>query len=175
MPPESATLVLFNDGDDASRTRMETALRPLVRGAALKVYRTPAGLERRLCRPGSPRTDLVLLCPASVSTLQGLKKLRELLAGAFRVVLVLPNREPETIAAGHGFFPRYMGYADGDLTDVFAVLARLLDRPMESETKGKLDDRSRSQFRPGGALDRPRAAEKRQTQRPNGRQNSGGG
>jgi hypothetical protein len=138
---------------------METALRPLVRGAALKVYRTPAGLERRLCRPGSPRTDLVLLCPASVSTLQGLKKFRDLLAGAFRVVLVLPNREPETIAAGHCFFPRYMGYADGDLADVFAVLARLLDRPLECATKGKPNDRSRSPVRPSGASGRPRPEE----------------
>jgi hypothetical protein len=174
MPPESATLVLFNDGAPADRTRMETALRPLVRGTALKVYRTPAGLRRRLCRPGSPRTDLVLLCPASVRTLQGLKNFRDLLAGAFRVVLVLPNREPETIAAGHGFFPRYMGYADGDLTDVFAVLARLLGRPMDRARKGNTDEPSGSQIRSGGASDRPRS-EAPSAQRPNARQNSGGG
>ncbi|MFP4030959.1 MAG: hypothetical protein ACLFRG_06035 [Desulfococcaceae bacterium] len=137
MLPETDIVVLYADADHPAGAQLEAGIRSLVNGASRKAYRTVAGLERRLCKPGSPRTDLVLLCPASLSTLRQLSRLRPLLVATHRVVMVLPDRTPETIAAGHGFFPRYIGFADGDLGDVFAVLARLLGRPAESPRERK--------------------------------------
>lgn len=45
-----------------------------------------------------------------------------------RIILVLPDRFPATIAAGHRFYPRYMSDLDGGLTDVFAVLDKMIIR-----------------------------------------------
>lgn len=130
-------VVLYAEAGHPAGAQLEAGIRSLVNGAARKAYRTIAGLERRLCRPGSPRTDLVVLCPASLSSLQQLSRLRPLLVATHRVVMVLPDRNPETIATGHAFFPRYIGFADEDLGDVFAVLARLLGRPAESRRERK--------------------------------------
>jgi hypothetical protein len=137
MLPETDIVVLYAEADHPAGARLEAGIQPLVNGASRKAYRTVAGLERRLCRPGSPRTDLIVLCPASLSTLQQLSRLRPLLVSNHRVVMVLPDRTPETIATGHAFFPRYIGFADGDLEDVFAVLARLLGGSSQSRRERK--------------------------------------
>ncbi len=42
------------------------------------------------------------------------------------IILVLPDREAETVAKGHTLYPRFMAYIDGDLTDVAAVLGKML-------------------------------------------------
>ncbi len=135
MLPFPSILVLFADTDHPTIAGWETGIRSLVDEGALKRYRTVEALERRLCRPGSPQTDLVLLCPASLSALRRLGRIRPLLVTTHRVVMVLPDRTPEAVAAGHAFFPRYIGFADGDVGDVFAVLARLLGRATKSKEK----------------------------------------
>ena len=43
-------------------------------------------------------------------------------------ILVLPDREAETIALGHTLYPRFISFADGDLQDVAAVLDKMLHR-----------------------------------------------
>lgn len=46
-----------------------------------------------------------------------------------KTILVLPDREPDTISMGHALYPRFIGYADSDLQDVAAVLDKMLDLP----------------------------------------------
>ena len=46
-----------------------------------------------------------------------------------KTILVLPDREPDTIAIGHSLYPRFISYADGDLLDVAAVLEKMLGQP----------------------------------------------
>jgi hypothetical protein len=42
-----------------------------------------------------------------------------------RIILILPNHEDETVVMGHRLEPRLLTYADGDFTDVSAVLGRI--------------------------------------------------
>ncbi len=46
-----------------------------------------------------------------------------------KTILVLPDREPDTISIGHTLYPRFIGYADSDLQDVAAVLDKMLGLP----------------------------------------------
>jgi hypothetical protein len=48
--------------------------------------------------------------------------------GNVRSVLVLPDREEETIALGHTLLPRFIAYRDGDWHETAAVLEKLLEK-----------------------------------------------
>jgi hypothetical protein len=43
-----------------------------------------------------------------------------------RIILILPDRKKETISKGLKLYPRYLSYADGDFSDVAAVLEKML-------------------------------------------------
>lgn len=141
MSDERSTLVLYSDPDNPIHRRFEAELRHLMSRRTLKTYRTIPGLVRRLRHPGSLRTDLVVLCPGSAKDLLDLKKVRPLLVSTHRVVFVLPDRTEETIATAHAFYPRYIGFADDEMEDVFAVLARMLGRPPKKSHERDRHDR----------------------------------
>ena len=70
---------------------------------------------------------MAVLLAASKGQLSELLSLRELLNDV-RIILILPDRGRETISQGHLLRPRFLSYADGDLTDVIAVLSKMLER-----------------------------------------------
>jgi hypothetical protein len=45
-----------------------------------------------------------------------------------RLVLMLPEKDQGNLAEAHRLHPRYIGYADGDLEDVSAVLGNMIRR-----------------------------------------------
>jgi hypothetical protein len=48
--------------------------------------------------------------------------------GNVRSILVLPDRDEETIAMGHTLLPRFIAYRDGDWHETAAVLEKMLER-----------------------------------------------
>ncbi|MBF0496475.1 MAG: hypothetical protein HQK58_07860 [Deltaproteobacteria bacterium] len=48
-----------------------------------------------------------------------------------RIVLILPDREEDTVSRGHSLRPRFMSYADGDLNELAAVLDKMIGSPMD--------------------------------------------
>ena len=80
-----------------------------------------AGVPRK---PGMSREDLV-----------DLLSIRNLLDD-LRVILLLPNREKETINKGHTLRPRFLTYADSNLLNVAAVLSKML-RNTNFDNKGR--------------------------------------
>jgi hypothetical protein len=71
--------------------------------------------------------DVVLLSPAGKEELSSLLALQDLLSD-MRVILVLPDRDDETVAMGHRLRPRMVSYNDGDYLDVAAVLTRMNEK-----------------------------------------------
>lgn len=77
-----------------------------------------------------------LRTPIGISTLgiiwpssqQELLKLRanSYLFRDMRIILILPDRHPDTISEGHLLRPRFVGYTDGNPDDVVAVVAKLI-------------------------------------------------
>ena len=45
-----------------------------------------------------------------------------------RTVLILPDRDAETVAAGYSLHPRFMGCLDDDPDEIAAVLCKMLTR-----------------------------------------------
>ena len=50
------------------------------------------------------------------------------ITGDFKLLLVLPDREQQTIFLAHQLHPRYIAYADSNLDDLASVLQHILRR-----------------------------------------------
>jgi hypothetical protein len=80
--------------------------------------------------PVMERTILIL-APDSRRQLEALVSLGELMNDN-PILLILPDREPLTVSAGHKFYPRFVCYSDSDFSCLSAVLARMIEN-MESK------------------------------------------
>ena len=67
---------------------------------------------------------IVILQISSFSDLRDIIALKELLID-HRIILILPDREPEIVALGHTLRPRLISYRDSDFLDVASVLSRM--------------------------------------------------
>ena len=107
--------------------RLQKIIEMLVPKSKTVIFRTTNGLSRRLRRP-KPANDLTVgvLLATSRRDLQDILSIRELL-GDVRIIMILPDREGETIAKGHSLRPRFITYADSDFEDISAVLKKMLE------------------------------------------------
>ena len=62
-----------------------------------------------------------------------MSKISELLMD-HKVILILPEAEPEMVAMGHALRPRFITYNDGDFLEMASVLRQLLF-PHEAKNK----------------------------------------
>ena len=95
-----------------------------------EVHRSPAGLKRALSRPSSEE-KIVILEASTHADLVKISELHHLLETASLIVL-LPDRNPETVALGLSLRPRFLSYADKAGEDVLAVLERVVTNARRS-------------------------------------------
>jgi hypothetical protein len=81
-------------------------------------------LEKRLRRP---RYDLniIMICICDAIEMVKLSELRPLLLD-LRLLLILPKRDDDTVAWAHQFAPRFIAYADSRISQVAAVLEKMI-------------------------------------------------
>jgi hypothetical protein len=91
-----------------------------------KFFHTIDSLSQELRRSKWDLSIAVLLAGTQTELMEILS-IRHLL-DRIRIILILPDREKETISRGHKLYPRFLSYADGNFKDVAAVLAKMLER-----------------------------------------------
>ena len=94
----------------------------------MRVIRDTVSLKRRLV-PRGPKTVAVVVLALTKQELFDLIPLKELLLD-FRVLIILPDSDNVTMAAGWGMWPRFVSYADGDFRDVAGVLQKIAGTPV---------------------------------------------
>lgn len=67
---------------------------------------------------------LAILCPSGDDDLNRLLGIRPWLHDA-RVNLIPPDERARTVSEGHALRPRFVGYADGDFSNVAAVVEKM--------------------------------------------------
>jgi hypothetical protein len=87
-------------------------------------YDSLESLADRLRHPMDRLSSLVVLCPGDASELARLTNIGHLLRD-MRVILLLPDGRAKTVTRGHMLRPRFVGYADGDLSEVAAVVKKM--------------------------------------------------
>ena len=96
----------------------------------MEIYGTVETLCEKLRQPREEMTFAVLLAE-SREELESVLSIRHLLSD-IRLILILPDRDNDTIARGHSLRPRFLTYCDADFTDITAVLNRMAVRGEKS-------------------------------------------
>lgn len=119
-------LVVYAKENVAASTELEAAIRKAVPGQDIATYRSLEELERRLQQP---RKDwkLAVLKTCSGEELKSILLMRDLLSD-LHLIVILPDRDEETISLAHQLGPRFLSYADNDLNDIGSVLTNLVRR-----------------------------------------------
>ena len=116
--------LLFYAGETSGPgERLRNVIQAVVPEDRMEIYRDLQSFTRRLCRPAYDLATAVLLA-GSGKDLQELLSIRDLLSDK-KIILLLPDREDDTISKGHNLYPRYLTYAEGDFADVVAVLRKI--------------------------------------------------
>jgi hypothetical protein len=110
-----------NNGVDE---KLQEVIDTIVPQEETEIYRSIEGLSRRLQQP-THNLGIVVLVAGSKEDLLEILSIRDLLNN-LRIILILPDREGDTIDKGRALYPRFIGYADGHLMDVAAVLERMV-------------------------------------------------
>jgi hypothetical protein len=117
-------LLVYINGLNGAGKRLQRVLETEVSKDQIEICRDVAGLTRRF---RGPRLELkiAVLLVSSREDLEAILSIAELLYD-LRIILILPDREHETISMGFKLYPRFVSYADGDFSDVAAVLGKML-------------------------------------------------
>ncbi|MEW6658298.1 MAG: hypothetical protein AB1424_06535 [Thermodesulfobacteriota bacterium] len=117
-------LLLYTPLAHSAGCRLEEAVAMVVSPQATEIVHTSQGLARRLRRPDNGLEVAVILA-ASRKKLRELQFLEQMLE-SLRLILILPDAAPQTIAQGHNLRPRYVTQMGSDFRDVSAVLRKML-------------------------------------------------
>lgn len=100
----------------------------------IEIYRRIDSLAQRLREP-TYNIDVSILMIANKEQLSGILIIKEQLRN-IKTILILPDREYETLSKGHELYPRFISFIDGDFKDVGAVLEKMIkNKQGEQRTK----------------------------------------
>ena len=119
--------IYYADGRAEAGDRLLHKIEDQVSADFVEAYRNLDDFKQGLLQQRRD-TNIGILMAAHPAELQRLITLGKLLMD-MRIILILPDRHKETVAAGHRLRPRYIGYADTDLEDVVAVVKQMLKLP----------------------------------------------
>jgi hypothetical protein len=117
--------LLYAGTADKQVRRLKTVLGEVVGEDRLAVFHQLHDLRRYFCTPH--RADgltITVLAAADQECLRQLSSMRGFIANS-SIILVLPDRNPKTIAEGHKLQPRFVAYKDSDFTEIGAVVRKM--------------------------------------------------
>jgi len=117
-------VILFNPVPDGRSVEFVRQVEARTHAHALEVCQSPSQLAASLDARGNQEVVLVLLA-ISRETLLDLHSLRDRLSES-RSILVLPDREEETLAMGLRLYPRFVTNLDARPNVVGEVLSKML-------------------------------------------------
>jgi hypothetical protein len=118
------SLIIYEKVSDGIAEQLKWMMKPLIVEDKMEVYHTISILSKRLSRPIDGRVIMVLVA-ADQNDLLDIFAIRELF-GMIRIIIILPDREDESVRMGHQLQPRFLTYTDGELSEVYSVLRKLL-------------------------------------------------
>jgi len=90
-----------------------------------ELYHTIRTLSQRLTRPIDGLAIMVLIA-GDRKDLLNILAMHELF-GVIKIIIILPDREDESVKIGYELQPRFLTYVNGDLSEVHAVLRKMLE------------------------------------------------
>ena len=117
-------VVLYENGTHDAGKKLENMIRELIPNDCFETFLTIGNLALKLRKPMN-RISIALFLATTRDELQELIKLGDLL-DSVQVILVLPDRNTDTVALGTQIKTSYISDMDGNLSDVASVLKQIL-------------------------------------------------
>lgn len=118
-------ILLYRENSDDIAAHLEAMVESRCNEEELELFSNLEEFDRRLRQPQESNETIAVLIPASAEQLAQVVSIAELLDD-IRIILVLPDQDTATVALGHRLRPRFMSYRDSDLSDVAAVLQKMI-------------------------------------------------
>ena len=99
----------------------------------IEIYRNIDSFTKRLRKPTFD-IDISILMAANKKQFSDLLFIKEALRD-IKIILILPDRESDTISRGHKLYPRFVSYIDSDFKEVGAVLEKMIKNKQSEECK----------------------------------------
>jgi hypothetical protein len=116
-------IFLYSPAGDPSGDRLSDLIKTSFPEAGMEICRTIRDLSQSLRQPAEDSGVAVLLV-SDREDLMNMISLRHLFQN-IRIILLLPNKEPETVAMAHQLRPRFLTGRNSDLAEVAAVLKKM--------------------------------------------------
>jgi hypothetical protein len=117
------SLIIYMPKANDSSRRLLQMIAQLEWQDSIEIFYHFGRLLSRLRHPSGDE-DIALFCASTVKDLEALVA-NEPLLNNMRLILILPDREAQTISKGHLLRPRFMCYLDGDFSDLALVLKKM--------------------------------------------------
>lgn len=118
------TLLVYSTKTNGAEERLLRVIELLLPQKKLKFYRSIDDLSARLRQPVfNPR--IIILLAASRKELENILSIRKLLEDA-KIILIVPDTDPATLARGHTLRPRFLSDCNSDFVDVAAVVGQMI-------------------------------------------------
>lgn len=117
-------LLLYTPLAHRASHRLEEAVAAVIPEQITERIHTAEGLAQRLRRPHNG-LEVAILLATSRAKLRELQSLDQMLE-RLRVILILPDADPQIIARAHSLRPRYFTNIQSDFQDVAAVLRKIM-------------------------------------------------
>jgi hypothetical protein len=123
------TVLLYAKAGDPCRDDLRQRIQVGVPGIEVEACEIPGNLSRRLSDPGQ-NPSLVILLFENRGELAEILPVRHWFQD-ISIILIVPDRTPETIALAHQLRPRFLAYRQDDFGTVAAVVGKMLKIPAE--------------------------------------------
>ena len=117
-------VVIYSTSNSGPGERLRQAIETVVPKENTEVYRNMASFSKRLHGPHGG-VDVAILLAARTRNLLDLLSLQDLLWD-LKIILILPDSNPNTITKGHTLRPRFVSDCNSDFQEVAAVLQRMI-------------------------------------------------
>ena len=131
-------LIIYNKSADSDSARLQLIFEPLVSRDRIEISRSVKTLRQRILKT-SIRDGIVILIARERNDLTELLPIIDLFRRV-RIILLLPDRKPETIKIGYQLEPRFMSFIDRGFEEVRAVLAKMIvNEPLSNKDRAFSD------------------------------------
>ena len=120
-------IIIYSKAKNGLGASLQGAVEKVLPKARVETFHTVYRLSERLHRPAL-NSPIVVLLAMNREDLENIVAIQDLLLDS-RVVLILPDKEDDTLALGHVLRPRFVSYQDSSFKDVGAVLNKMINRP----------------------------------------------
>jgi hypothetical protein len=118
------SLLVYSTKTGSAGERLLKVIELLLPEKKFELCRSVGELSGRLRQPVFNPTIAILLT-SSREELQDILSLRELLEDT-KIILIVPDTNPDTVAKGHTLRPRFLSDCNSDFVDVAAVLGQMI-------------------------------------------------